>query len=396
MNVRTRARLDVVVCAKNYPTPAHPHQGAFLQVLVSQFVEQGAGITVVSPQPWKRHGRTQAPAAARLSEQMSVLRPDYPSLTARRLGPLRLGRVTSKLFRASAARAVRSQRLQPDLFYGHFMFLGGDAAVTLGRRLHIPSVIALGESDISRYERWLGLNFVRRTADAATGLIAVSTGIRDYCVHTLGISPDRILLAPNAVDCYHFRPLDRAAARARLGWPSDRPIVAFVGQFSERKGVNRALQAIRHARSAPLGVFLGSGPNRPRGASVLHSGAVAHEEVPLYLSAADAFLLPTLAEGSCNAILEALACGLPIVSSDIPAISSDFGSTPPLYLTNPHDTDAMADRIDGILRLRDHEIARLKGAARRLAEGRSIEKRAARILDWLEKLVQAPGDPPWW
>ncbi|MCH7564039.1 MAG: glycosyltransferase, partial [Gemmatimonadetes bacterium] len=125
----------------------------------------------------------------------------------------------------------------------------------------------------------------------------------------------------------YFYPRPRAEMRRKLGLPMDRPIVAFTGHFHERKGPPRLLGAIR-TRPEIGAVFLGSGPMTPKGAQVLFSGAVPHQEVPDWLGAADIFVLPTLAEGNCNAIMEAMACGLPVVASDsgeMPKVVGDAG-----------------------------------------------------------------------
>jgi glycosyltransferase involved in cell wall biosynthesis len=276
------------------------------------------------------------------------------------------------------------------VFYGHFVFLGGEAAVSLGTRYGVPSVIALGESDITRYETWLGLDFVRATVAKASGLIVVSKAIRNYCQEVLGVPPAKILLAPNGVDCTFFRPYSREASRRALGLSTNRPIVTFVGQFVERKGPNRALEAMSLAKSQPLGAFLGAGPQKPKGMNVVYAGPVPHGDVPRFLSASDAFILPTLAEGSCNAILEALACGLPVVSSSIPAIRDDFGGVPPMFLADARDTAALAAQLDRVLGLPDEATQLLRSKARKLAETRSLTARALTILHWLEQITVRP------
>jgi teichuronic acid biosynthesis glycosyltransferase TuaC len=342
-------------------------------------------MTVTSPQPLSV-GRGPRTSAVYGPEAARVERPRFLSCSVRRVGPIRLGKLTSKSFRASARRSVKASGVMPDLFYGHFLFLGGDAAVDLGRRYGRPSVVALGESDITRYEDWLGVGHVSEVVHRASGVLSVTPAIRDYCVTVLGIPPSRLFLAPNGVDCRRFAPQPRSLLRERLGLPLDRPIISFVGHFNNRKGPDRVLRAAAQSRHAPMTVFLGDGPVRPTGPGVLHAGPVPHSMVPLYLSASDVFVLPTLAEGSCNAILEALACGVPVVSSDIAAVREDVGRQPPVFLCDPLDVDALTSLIDAVLDLGPTEAAALGASARRAAEARDLRFRAARILDWLKRV----------
>jgi teichuronic acid biosynthesis glycosyltransferase TuaC len=374
--------VNIRICAKNYPSPARPHQGTFLYALVQELASLGASVSVTSPQPLSM-GRTRLRPATYGPEVAPVDRPRFVSCSVGKVGPLRLGRLTSRSFRASADRSVRASGEVPDLFYGHFLFMGGDAAVELGRRYGRPSVIALGESDITRYEDWLGLDRVTAVVHGAAGVLCVSPTLRDYCISVLGVPTPRLLLAPNGVDCRRFAPHPRRLVRERLGFPLDRPIISFVGHFNDRKGPDRVLKAAELSRHAPLTIFLGHGTVRPSGPGVLHVGAVPHSTVALYLSASDLFVLPTLAEGSCNSILEALACGIPVVSSDIASVREDIGAHPPVFLCDPLDVDALTAQIDAVLDLDRASAVELGISARLIAEARDLRLRAVRIHDWL-------------
>lgn len=385
--------MNIGVCAKNYPSPARPHQGTFVHALVQELAALGARVSVTSPQPVSvgnmcRRRAAYGPEAARVD------RPPFVSFSVRRVGPVRLGRLTSRSFRASANRSVRALGAVPDLFYGHFLFMGGDGAVDLGRRYGRPAVVALGESDITRYEDWLGIDRVTEIVREASGVLCVSPTLRDYCITVLRVPPSRLFLAPNGVDCRRFEPHPRHLARERLGLTVDRPIIAFVGHFSDRKGPDRVLRAAEQSQHQPMTIFLGDGALRPSGPSVLHAGTVPHSAVPLYLSASDLFVLPTLAEGSCNAILEALACGVPVVSSDIASVREDIGDQPPVFLCDPRDVDGLTAQIDAVLNLDRAAAVELGVSARLAAEARDLRLRAARIYDWLgevrESCVTAP------
>jgi glycosyltransferase involved in cell wall biosynthesis len=120
---------------------------------------------------------------------------------------------------------------------------------------------------------------------------------------------------------------------------------------------------------------------------VLFAGAVPHEQVPVWLSAADLFVLPTLDEGCSNALLEALACGLPVVTSDRPFNRAVVDESMAL-LVEPSDSAALGAAIAALV---DQPALRasLGAAALSHAAGFSLERRAARIRALLDGVVAA-------
>lgn len=134
---------------------------------------------------------------------------------------------------------------------------------------------------------------------------------------------------PNGVDLAAFAPTtgeERRALRARLGLPEDRVLCAFVGRLTPQKDPDFLLEAWAMGRipKAHL-VLVGDGPLRSRlearVASGPHAGQVsfagATADVSQYLRAADLLVLPSRAEGMSNALLEAMACGVPVVATDV-------------------------------------------------------------------------------
>ena len=326
-----------LLAISRYPSAARPAYQAFVRAIMEQFSQQQIDVSVIAPETvstflrWPsrsdRNQRTQNHTVNHTENHtvnptvnhngVTVHRPRYISFSAR---PAPLIGTTLRLTVHSYTRAVLREfaRLNRrfDVCYAHFLFPHGHAALQVSKRYGVPALLALGESNfVDLYERTYSRKEIAGCLESFPLIVANSSLLKELCTERYGVSGDKIHVLPNGVDATRFRPTDRRAARQACGLPQEKQIVIAVGQFIDRKGPLRTLEAIRDLPNVGA-VFLGTGPQKPTGDQVLFAGAVKHEDVPIWLSAADAFVMPTLDEGCSNAILEALACGLPIVSSD--------------------------------------------------------------------------------
>jgi len=377
-----------VVVTGNYPTPDQPNWGTFVESLVRQWTRTGSEVCVIAPFAYQsaQAGRLvlRYPESSGPGEP-TVVRPGFFTFSNRTLGPLRTAHWTHASFRRSVIRASARLPWKPHLTYSHFLLPAGYAGLALARRLGVPAVAALGESGFTLYEDTTDIERIRRTARGFDAVLSVSRFNRDWVVEHYGVEPDRVVVIPNATDTDRFRPGDRAALRRELGLPEDRVLLAFSGRFAERKGPLRVLEAIRDLPEVS-GIFLGDGPDHPKGPQVAVARKVSHDQVPRYLGAADLYVLPTLEEGSPNSVIEAMACGLPIVSSDLPSLRETVTAECAL-LVDPMDTEALAAAIRDLVR--EPERRRAMGrAARAVAETSSLARRADRIRDWLAGVVE--------
>ena len=129
-------------------------------------------------------------------------------------------------------------------------------------------------------------------------------------------------------------------------------------------------------------IFIGSGEQEPDCDGVLFKGRLPHKEIVTYLNAADIFVLPTLAEGCCNAVVEAMACGLPIVSSDLPFNDDILDETNSIRI-DPMDVNAISKAIEKLWKDEDLRSKLADGALKR-AKSLTIESRADNILRFME------------
>jgi glycosyltransferase involved in cell wall biosynthesis len=164
---------------------------------------------------------------------------------------------------------------------------------------------------------------IRWAADHAAGLITVCEALRQRLVD-LGVARERIRVLRNGVDLALFRPVSRAAVRQRLGLVG--PTLLSVGSLIERKRHHLVIEALAHLPGVSL-LIAGEGPLRRRLESVASEsgvinrvrflGAVPHRGLPELYGAADALVLASSREGWANVLLEAMACGTPVVASRV-------------------------------------------------------------------------------
>jgi len=378
--------LRILACSDNYPAPDRPTDGTFFASLLERFAARGAAVDVIAPGPWlARSGLAARPPGEpdAVYGRVAVHRPRYVSLSNRRIAGISTRRLGLRAFDLAVRRTARRLHERPDVAWAHFLFQGGHALLPVARALGVPAVVALGESTPERYAAEFGAARVARTLRGFDVVVAVSARNREWALD-LGAAPERVTVVPNAADLERFRPLDRATCRRELGLPAERPIVAFVGRRIERKGPLRVAEALAALPDAGA-VYLGEGPQTPTGPQVLHVGAVSPEALPRWLGACDVVALPTRAEGSPNAIAEALACGRAVVASDLPAVR-DLVDQDCARLVAADDVQALGSALRAVLE--DPALrARMEAAARRRAESFGLEERAAGLLARLEELA---------
>jgi len=218
-----------------------------------------------------------------------------------------------------------------DLVDAQFFYPDGPAAIWIAKQLGLPCSIKARGSDITFWgHKSFALEQMLPAAEDATGLLAVSEALaRDMA--SLGIPYEKITLHYTGLDRDRFRPLAHSGLRTALGQslgitiPENRPLLASVGALIERKGQDLAIGALAQLPEAQL-LLVGNGPDERHLRNLARDmrvedrvhflGSVDHDQLPVILSAADAMVLPSAAEGLANAWVEALACGTPIIVAD--------------------------------------------------------------------------------
>lgn len=375
---------SLAVITHGYPCAVKPTWLVFVRQIAHAFARQGVQVSVICPLAIHRAVLGRDPVVstedAGNGTRVTVYRPRFISLSARQIGPWNTFRLTVAGIRRSTMRVIQ-QRLAvpPDAVYGHFMYPAGAVAVSLGRTLAIPSFPAAGEISLDTIAP-VGRRQAYQDLAPATAFIANSSHLSLLLQHELGLEAKRIGVFPNGIDRRLFYPRDRDAMRRKYGLPLDRTLVAFVGGFETRKGARRVAEAIRGVPHMG-GVFVGAGAEAPEGEEVLLCRRMPQENIPDILSACDMFALPTTDEGCCNAIVEAMACGLPVVSSN-GAFNDDILNAQVSLRVDPWDVGALRTAI---LQLRDspERRATMSQAALEWVVRFDIDQRARSILAFM-------------
>lgn len=380
---------QLVILANKYPNEFDPNINVFTQQTAWTFADLGFDCVVVCPSAvnLNKTNRKLSLETVETTEQGSrvrVVRPHYLSM-GQRPGPLNKQRVsfTVSHYVAAAKKALRDYSIEPGLFFGEFLCPCGVAAAKLGEELDIPSFFQHGEALYFGDGYFGNERLKNELLTNLTGVMAVSTQNRGY-LHDAGIVPDsKIGVFSNGCRGDRFYPRDRQEARRRMGWPEGAFVVGLTGSFDERKGVLRLKEAVEKT-SGVYYACAGKGALDPSGDKCLLSSPVDNAELPWYLSALDAFVLPTHNEGCCTATVEAISCGLPIVSSDR-SFNYDICGEDNSILVDPDDIGAIAAAIE---RLRDDAglRARLARGSLDRAPGLDLRKRVASIAKWMDEM----------
>jgi glycosyltransferase involved in cell wall biosynthesis len=382
------SRPTITCIAPSFPTPWIPERGAFLKNLADVMAAEGIDVQVVAPTTMARQFRERVRRGARkaaLTLSYSVVRPRFLELPLSMVGSSGTARrINERLFRRAVERGLAACPSPVKVVYGHF-WIGAYAARRWCKARGIPYFVELQESGIRGFLNPSGDPRELRVFHEAQGIVTVSRDNERFLTEMGIASKKPVRYLPNGFDARRFVPLSRVECRRALGLPADGWIAAFAGAFIDRKGPFRVLHALEQLNDVK-GVFLGRGPQWPGGNHVLHAGPVASSDLPKWLSAADVFVLPSLAEGLANVTVEAMACGLPLVVSDRP-FNRDFLSDEEAVFVDPESVQSIADALASVLNCETRRLALGAGALARSVDFR-LQDRVRRIRDFVFEPLQ--------
>ncbi len=373
-------------------TPRYPYKDnmsyVFVKKLVDEWARLGHRCVVLTPFSLTSYWRKIFPyKPAHYTDDtvamnpVEVYNPRYISIPRTTLFGLEINSwMESVLLRKTLKRI----HFCPDIIYCHF-FQSAIPGWYISKRVNVPVFVASGESTIGKIFPPSREFSLERFRNDIRGCICVSTKNKEEAVRKGMVAEEKCRVFPNGTDLSIFRRMDKAECRKKLGLNQLDFIVVCVGGFVKRKGQDRIIDAIKHINNPRIKLmFVGSGDMSLEHDSIVFRGRVNNVDLPVYLNAADVFCLPTLAEGCCNAIIEAMACGLPIVSSDLP-FNYDVLDSQNSLLVHPEDIEAIGRAIQKLYDNPDL-CKRLSEASLARSQSLSIEQRASSILSYIQSV----------
>ncbi len=273
---------------------------------------------------------------------------DYPAIP-----------VVSRSMNGRVASWVLSPRVRafdPDVVLAYWVYPDGYAGLKVARRLDVPCVVGALGSDI-HVRSGMNARLTRHTIAEADALLTVSEAMRRHAIEDFGARPHDTHTIVNGFNTSVFGLGDRAAARARFGIGETDRVVVYVGRFVEAKGLRELMSAFRSmaAQDPALKlVLIGDGVMKDAldeligqsGAAdrVVMVGGVPPATVAQWICASDVLTLPSWSEGYPNVVVEALACGRPVVATDVGGtrelVNDDTG-----LLIPPRDVEALSGAL---------------------------------------------------
>lgn len=380
---------SIVLCSTSYPTPTDP-VCPFVEQIVHAFSLKGVSVTVVAPQSIVKHWLRGAELHPKKwvytyqeGQPITVYQPYVLSLGNR------FERLNTILRDRAVYKTLKENKVSADVCYGHFWH-HAYSLFKYAKKYSIPLFAVSGEAKITCHEVKTK-NEINAFSDYLSGIICVSSKNRDESIEDKLLKDDRkCVVIPNAIDNSLFRQFNKNELRAKHGFGETDFIVAFTGWYDNNKGVMRVSEAIKKIGDKEIKSFFIGDTRDGRGEQpdcdgILHKGRLSHEQIPEYLNMADVFVLPTLAEGCNNAIIEAMACGLPIISSNR-SFNWDVLNEENSILIDPLNIDEIANAIKT---LKDNKAMResMSQAALRTAADLTIDKRAEKIIKFIESKI---------
>jgi len=324
--------MKILTFTTLFPNTEQPNHGVFVENRLRHLLgSQQLVAEVVAPVPWfpwTSRAFGQFARFARVPRQedhrgLSVCHPRYLSIPkiGMHLAPF--------LLYLGARRAVQhflAKGFAFDLIDAHYFYPDGVAAVLLGREFGKPVVITARGSDVNLIGDFpLPRRMILWATRQAGGVITVCEALRARLIE-LGADGTHIRTLRNGVDLIRFHPRDRDSARRKYNVDGTAAILVSVGNLVEHKGHDIVIAALKQVAGARL-LIVGDGPERGALARlaarlgvaerVRFLGQLPHDALTEIYVAADVLVLASSREGWANVLLEAMACGTPVVASKV-------------------------------------------------------------------------------
>jgi teichuronic acid biosynthesis glycosyltransferase TuaC len=357
--------VRVLVLSRNFPSAANPSAGTFVLEQICALRSLGIESVTIAPIPWP-------PPPLKFMSRMTVLRNvprrseyrgfavDHPR---RFVLPREWPFSCSGLFYYLSCRSLIANRLREgsiDLIHAHAIAPDGFAAILLGRKFHLPVVCTAHGSDINVYPHrgFASRRVTQWVLNKADRVIAVSEHLKDNIFRLAGRR--HVDVIRNGADLAVFAPVRKDQARTKLGVPQQNKILLYLGRLTAIKDIPLLLDTMNQLSCPAAHLYLvGDGELRPQLEAKAKQLGIAnhcsfvgnrpHDEVPLWLSAADCLVLCSKMEGLPTVLPEAMMCQVPVVATSVGGIPEVIQHGKTGLLVYPGDAAALRNAIELVL-----------------------------------------------
>ena len=356
--------MRILIVTSQFPVAGEPHRGRPLLQTI-RALSTLAQVRVVSPiatyPRWAQPRSYLFRAAPEEAHPVPGCDVEYVSYGA-------LPLISRPFNGAACARALHRplRAFAPQLVLAYWLYPDAHGAMLAAAGAGLPLVAGARGSDL-RVRDAISKRLTRPVVHAAARLLVVSEDLGRVATRDYGADPERVRVVPNGCDASVFHPADRARARESLGLAADSELVVYVGRLVREKGLGElvgAFRALQQLRPRLQLALVGEGPMHAElremcadfTARIHMPGAQSPAEVAAWMAASDLVTLPSYSEGHPNVLVEALACGRPVLATPVGGIPEvvDAGTG---VLVPARDGEALARGLVEVLQREWDEAA---------------------------------------
>lgn len=354
--------MNILFVSSLFPNTLQPNRGVY-SLQIAREMAQFANVRVVAPFPtlgmfsfidsFKKYKTNLPIPDVETIDGLSVYHPRYFAIP-------KMGFLHPNTLYISLEPLIRQIHAEwgIDAVNCHWIFPDGVAVQQICSNLNIPVMLTPLGTDLNSYLGFrLRRRVIRNALIGADRVSVLNSEMFRICTG-LGVEPSRLATIPNGVDIIKFTILDRSQCRKELGLAVAGKIILFAGNLVPVKSVDTLLKTFAANAGALMEaarlVVVGSGHLEAElkllaeklniAGAVSFVGTVGHDSLPIWMNAADCLCLPSLSEGHPNVMMEALACGTPVVASAVGSVPDFIGPETGLTI-HPQDVEELSTKL---------------------------------------------------